>query len=163
MNYGPGTYLEILEYPLAHIDDVDAYVFPNPAADFAGSDIDTLLERYGQSHWIVGGPVGTMFETAWMLRGLEQFMMDLVINPVYAEELVERSMRYHLEIAKMFIKKGVDMIWTGDDIGTQESMLMDPALWRQYLKPRMARFICRRCLPVSTGWHSGPVAAASWA
>ena len=36
---------------------------------------------------------------------------------------------------------GVDMIWIGDDIGTQNTMLMSPETWRRFLKPRMARFI----------------------
>jgi uroporphyrinogen decarboxylase len=140
MDYGPGKYLEILEYPLANTDDVDSYTFPDPKADFTGCDIDKLLDRYGHSHWIVGGPVGTMFETAWMLRGLEQFMMDLVINPAFAEELVERSMRYHLEIAKMYVESGVDMIWTGDDFGQQKKLMMSPKMWRRIFKPRYREF-----------------------
>jgi uroporphyrinogen decarboxylase len=140
VDYGPGQYLEILEYPLAQIDNVDAYTFPDPKADVAGSDIDDMITRYGQSHWIVGGAVGTMFETAWMLRGLEQFMMDLIINPAYAEELVERSMRYHLEIAKIFMDKGVDMIWTGDDFGQQHKLMLSPTMWRRIFKPRYREF-----------------------
>ena len=36
---------------------------------------------------------------------------------------------------------GVDMIWTGDDVGAQHRMLISPQMWRQYLKPRMANFI----------------------
>jgi uroporphyrinogen-III decarboxylase len=36
---------------------------------------------------------------------------------------------------------GVDMIWLGDDIGAQTRMLISPAHWRKYLKPRMANFI----------------------
>lgn len=36
---------------------------------------------------------------------------------------------------------GVDMIWTGDDVGSQHDMLISPRLWRKYLKPRMATFI----------------------
>ncbi|NOZ71823.1 MAG: hypothetical protein GXP38_07900, partial [Chloroflexi bacterium] len=31
--------------------------------------------------------------------------------------------------------------WTGDDIGSQQQMLISPAMWRQFLKPRMANFI----------------------
>ncbi len=140
VDYGPGKYLEILESPLAHTEDVNAYTFPDPIADVAYSDIDRILNLYGQTHWIVGGAVGTMFETAWMLRGLEQFMMDLVINPAFAEELVERSMRYHLEIAKILVGKGVDMIWTGDDFGQQHSMMLSPTLWRRVFKPRYREF-----------------------
>jgi len=36
---------------------------------------------------------------------------------------------------------GVDMIWIGDDVGAQNSMLMSPKMWRKFLKPRMANFI----------------------
>jgi uroporphyrinogen-III decarboxylase len=35
----------------------------------------------------------------------------------------------------------VDMIWLGDDVGGQTSMLMSPKMWRQYFKPRMADII----------------------
>jgi uroporphyrinogen-III decarboxylase len=33
------------------------------------------------------------------------------------------------------------MIWTGDDIGSQNEMMISPRMWRKYLKPRMATFI----------------------
>jgi uroporphyrinogen-III decarboxylase len=36
---------------------------------------------------------------------------------------------------------GADMIWIGDDVGTQSRMLISPRHWRRYLKPRMANFI----------------------
>jgi uroporphyrinogen-III decarboxylase len=36
---------------------------------------------------------------------------------------------------------GVDMIWTGDDVGTQRGMLMSPKMWRQFFKPKMAHLI----------------------
>jgi uroporphyrinogen-III decarboxylase len=35
----------------------------------------------------------------------------------------------------------VDMIWIGDDVGAQRSMIMSPRHWRRFLKPRMANFI----------------------
>jgi uroporphyrinogen-III decarboxylase len=33
------------------------------------------------------------------------------------------------------------MIWAGDDVGTQHRMLISPAVWRRFLKPRLASFI----------------------
>ena len=35
------------------------------------------------------------------------------------------------------------MIWTGDDVGSQTGMLISPATWRRFFKPRMAEFIAR--------------------
>jgi hypothetical protein len=43
--------------------------------------------------------------------------------------------------AKKLVEMGVDMIWVGDDIGAQNSMLISPKHWRRFLKPRMANFI----------------------
>ena len=34
---------------------------------------------------------------------------------------------------------GVDIIWTGDDMGGQQGMLISPEMWRKYLKPRMGK------------------------
>ncbi len=140
VNYGPGEYLEILEYPLAHTDDLAAVDFPDPEDEFRRIGIDDLLAQYGETHWIVGGPVGTMFETAWMLRGLEQFMIDLVEAPAFAEAMIDVGMRYHLALARLFVERGVDMIWTGDDFGAQHKMLLSPAMWRRIFKPRYAAF-----------------------
>ena len=41
---------------------------------------------------------------------------------------------------------GVDMIWTGDDVGGQHSMIISPDTWRTFLKPlhRSAEF-CGTC------------------
>jgi len=140
IDYGLGRYQEILTYPLADVDDPDDYVFPDPVADFEGCGIRDVVATYGETHWIVGGPVGTIFETAWMLRGLEQFLIDLVGNPAYAETLLDGAMAYHLELARRFIEAGVDMIWTGDDFGEQHKMIMSPRMWRRYFKPRYAAF-----------------------
>jgi uroporphyrinogen decarboxylase len=43
--------------------------------------------------------------------------------------------------ARRFATAGVDVIHIGDDIGMQDRMLMSPAAWRQWLKPRLARVI----------------------
>jgi uroporphyrinogen-III decarboxylase len=36
---------------------------------------------------------------------------------------------------------GIDMLWIGDDVGGQVGMIMSPAHWRRFLKPRLAQFI----------------------
>jgi len=33
------------------------------------------------------------------------------------------------------------MIWTGDDVGAQDALIMSPRMWRRFLRPRMAEFI----------------------
>jgi uroporphyrinogen decarboxylase len=40
---------------------------------------------------------------------------------------------------RKFAALGVDIIWIGDDFGTQNRMLISPDLFREYFKPRYAR------------------------
>jgi hypothetical protein len=61
--------------------------------------------------------------------------------PDLADRLLEIPFRYHLAAAQRLVALGVDMIWTGDDVGGQHGMLTAPRTWRRFLKPRMAKFI----------------------
>ena len=45
--------------------------------------------------------------------------------------------------AARLVELGVDMIWLGDDVGSQDRMLMAPKTWRRFLKPRLADLIAR--------------------
>ncbi len=68
-------------------------------------------------------------------------MMDFTEDPALAETILDIPFRYHLAAAKRLVEMGVDMIWIGDDFGTQSGMLISPRIWRQLFKPRMAEFI----------------------
>jgi uroporphyrinogen-III decarboxylase len=49
------------------------------------------------------------------------------------------------------------MIWLGDDVGAQNAMLISPAMWRRFLKPRLAELISslKRLNPqVKIAYHS---------
>ena len=138
--FGQGRYTEIAGHPLAEDAAVDSYRPPDPARPELYEDARRLIADYGREYYICGVTVTTIFETAWALRGLEALMMDFVLDPELADRILDIPFLYHLEAAKRLAAMGVDMIWTGDDMGAQHSMLMSPEIWRRFFKPRMARF-----------------------
>ncbi len=155
--FGQGFYTEIHDHPLADDDAISRYRPPNPNRPELYRDSERLVREYGREYFIVGATVTTIFETAWALRGLEQMMVDLVENPELAETILEIPFRYHLATAKRLVQLGVDMIWTGDDVGGQSAMLLSPAMWRRFFKPRMAEFFAelKRINPnVKIAYHS---------
>ena len=141
--FGKGKYTEIVDHPLKNDQDIDSYRAPDPMRDVLYIDAEKLLQQYRDEYWIVGVTVTTIFETAWALRGLERLLMDFAIQPELAEKIINIPFTYHLAAAKKLVELGVDMIWTGDDIGTQQSMIMSPNMWRSFLKPKMADFIAQ--------------------
>ena len=39
------------------------------------------------------------------------------------------------------VAQGIDVLWLGDDFGTQHAMLLSPRTWREFIKERYARLI----------------------
>jgi len=139
--FGKGSYTEMCIHPLAEAKALETYRPPDPDRAELYEDAARTIRDFKGEYWIVGVTVTTIFETAWALRGLEQMLMDFALNPELAERILEIPYQYHLAAAKRLVQMGVDMIWTGDDVGGQKAMIISPACWRRFLKPRMANFI----------------------
>ena len=141
--FGTGHYTEMVGFPLAEDETIDSYVPPDPNRPELYLDSERVIREYGDEYWIVGVTVTTIFETAWALRGYERLLMDLVMDPELADRVLEIPFQYHMAAAEKLASMGVDMIWTGDDIGSQKGMLFHPDTWRRFLKPRMAELVSR--------------------
>ena len=139
--YGRGHYTEITHHPLAEESAISSYYPPDPERPELYRDAEQMIRDFKGEYWIVGVTVTTIFETAWALRGLEQIMLDMIMDPDLADHLLDIPYQYHLTAAKKLVQLGVDMVWTGDDVGAQNRMLISPKMWRQFLKPRMAGLI----------------------
>lgn len=138
--FGSGTYTEICGHPLANEAAIATYVPPDPNRSELYAGAAQVIRDFKNDYWIVGVTVTTIFETAWALRGLDRMLLDFVENPDLADAVLEIPYRYHLAAAKKLVSLGVDMIWTGDDVGMQTGMLISPRTWRRFFKGRMANF-----------------------
>jgi len=139
--FGTGTYTEMVSHPLAEDSAIDDYRPPDPSRSELYVEAETLVRRWKRDYWIVGMTVCTIFETAWALRGYKSLLTDFVLDPELAGRILDIPLNYHLAAARKLVDLGVDMIWAGDDVGTQHRMLVSPAIWRSLLKPRLALFI----------------------
>ena len=84
------------------------------------------------------------FERAIAMQGMEAFLMNMVRSPDFARTLVERIAVYCKQLMERFLKElgdNVDIIKIGDDLGTQNSLIISPKMYREILKPIHADFI----------------------
>lgn len=140
--FGTGHYTNIETNPLRDNDEAALnYKAPDPNRPELYTHLQRLLKEYGEEYFIIGRIHCTVFESAWALRGLDTLMTDFYINPELTNHLLDTTSNYHMQVARNMARMGVDMIWLGDDMGAQASLMIDPDLWREYFKPRMARII----------------------
>jgi uroporphyrinogen decarboxylase len=137
-------YVEVVKAPLEDVEtvaDVDAYPFPDPYApgrfEKARRDIDAL----GADHYVIGDVEISIFEFAWHLTGMEKYLIGLAGQEEWIERLNDRVEAWSMGLAKQLVELGVDAIWFGEDLGTQTSMLLSPAMWREMFRPRYERMI----------------------
>jgi uroporphyrinogen decarboxylase len=84
-----------------------------------------------------------LFERAWALRRMDQLLVDMLDNPDFVHALfdliTEVDMR-HLDIA---LTQDIDCVYFGDDWGSQAGLIMGPGLWREFIKPYVAKLYGR--------------------
>lgn len=137
-------YFSMVERPLSgDIDekDIDNFPWPNPSnpALFQG------LEEKAQEFYQQGYPVileslcAGIFEMSCRMRGEEQFYQDLAINPKLASKLLDKFVELKIQFynaASEGLKSYIQFIREGDDIAGQESLLISPKMYREFIKPR---------------------------
>ncbi len=139
--FGTGHYTNIKEGPLHDYKNIESYQPPDPNLPGLYTNLQRLIKEEKSEYYIIGRLHTTVYETAWALRGMDNLLCDMALEPDKANRILDIPYKYHLEVAKKMAKYGVDMIWLADDMGAQNTMIIDPKMWRQYFKPRMAYII----------------------
>jgi len=131
--------LFIADHPLADLNKFKDYSFPDPNDDKLLITAKKIIEKYSNEYIICSYHVLCLFERAWALRGLENFMIDMVTNRYFVEELLDKITDYQVRIAERYVELGIDCGRTGDDYGAQNGLMFSPNLWRNLFKPRLKR------------------------
>ncbi len=119
-----------------------------------------VARLHAQHYAVMASPPhlgGELFETAYRLRGFEQFMIDLVDNPPLVDYLAEQLTAMHLGVSLALTRAGIDILALDDDVGEGTRMLISPDMWRRYFKPHVRTIIetCRQANPdLHIFWHS---------
>jgi uroporphyrinogen decarboxylase len=126
-------------------DELCAYPFPDGGSPCRLDGLRAEVAAWHVQGLAVGGNLphlgGELFESAWRLRGLEAFLLDLVERPDWADYLLDRLTTLARGNAQALAAAGVDVLALDDDVGMPGTMFISPALWRRFFKPRMAEII----------------------
>ncbi|MCP4958767.1 MAG: hypothetical protein GY925_05790 [Actinomycetia bacterium] len=83
-------------------------------------------------------------ERAFAMQGMDTFLMNMALYPDFTEALLWKLQDVCKQLMEPFLAAlgpNVDMIKIGDDLGTQESLLMSPDMYRRVLKPIHADWV----------------------
>jgi len=84
------------------------------------------------------------FERAHAMQGMEPYLLNMAMDPDFARALLEKIADHCKQLMGHFLEElgdNVDVIKIGDDLGTQNSLMISPKMYRDILKPIHADFI----------------------
>lgn len=135
-----GSFSEYASYPLELCEtpeEIYEYARWPQVSDYDWAGFSEKIGDHNEKYYIkveVGGP----FEMSWALRGLEQFLVDMVIEPEIIHALMETRTNYYIDYINHAVEAAgdkIDAFYTYDDIATQNSLLMSKDMWREFIKP----------------------------
>jgi uroporphyrinogen decarboxylase len=148
-NYPGGYYWELRKSPLAEatIDDLEKYAWPDPLdPGFTMGLEDEVKNLFENTDYALMADPG--FKGFWQhgcnLRGFNQMLIDLVDNPEFVIALMEKLLEINIAGTRRFLDivgKYIQIFRTGDDLATQNSLLMSPRTYRHVLKPTYKKYL----------------------
>ncbi len=141
VRYGRVEELVLDYHPLAGartVDDILAHPWPSPDWFDYGS-IPAQLDGINRGEeYCIYTLIGNLWEKSYYMRGMEQLMMDLVLNPELVQAIMGKVTGFVLEHTRRVLEAAdgrLDVVFTADDMGTQEGLLMSVEMWREFIRP----------------------------
>ena len=142
---------EVIEGALKDWADLDSYVFPRMDL-FSRYEKPkrTFEERPDKYH--LGGLPGFPFAIMRYLRQVEVFLADVLLYPDEVMELQRRVVDMLKRCLDQWAKAGADGVMFAEDWGTQERLLVSPALWERMFRLGFEEIV----------GHAGSLGVAVW-
>lgn len=125
------------EWPLNDWSKLPRYVMPeppHPTPDELARQRAALAAR--QERYFCLGHGGSLFEKLHSLRRFEDVLMDLALDSPELGTLGDRLVEHCSGLVDYALALGVDGVMFGDDFGTSTALLLSPATWQRYFRPR---------------------------
>ena len=148
----PGEWFPMI-HPLAAATttaELDSYPWPDMTDPTRVAHVaDDAVRLADEGRYAIMATPWLLFplERAFAMQGMDTFLINLALYPEFAEALLWKIEELCKDLMGPFLAAlgpNVDIIKIGDDLGTQESLLMSPSMYRSILKPvhaDLVRFI----------------------
>lgn len=135
-----------LNHPLseAGLDGITAYPWPDPAK----VDVSNLrkgITPYANEYAILGGDWSPFWHDAIDLAGMENLLTRMYTDPKWVHTLMDKVFDFYFAAnERIFAEAGdlIDILFFGNDLGSNQGALIGEDLFREYLFPKFKKLAC---------------------
>ena len=142
-----GHYYDMYRHPLQgeiNKERIDNYSFPNVTdlIQTVGLKEKAKEIKRNKKAIVVDSLGGGILDMGFLLRGYQDFYLDLAANPSIACYLMDRIVEMRLVYWDIVLKEVGDyifVVYEDDDLGQQNGTIISPEMYRKYIKPRQKK------------------------
>lgn len=131
-----------LEGPIKSKEDLESYKSLDPNDEYRYIELNYLLSRF-KGKKAIGMHLHDVFNYPYYLRGMENFLMDMMADRDMVKRLIDISLEHNIAIATSAIKMGADFIVPGDDYGMTSGPIFSPKSFEQILLPGLREIVSK--------------------
>lgn len=125
------------------VEEIEQYPLPTYSTTSNPQLAQKVEELHKRGLASVGNMQCTIWETSWYLRGMENLMMDMLTDEEMAAAVFDKVTEMSIQRALLYANAGVDILFLGDDIGMQNSVMMSRDMYMEWIQPRLKRLISK--------------------
>lgn len=135
-----GGYWDYCDFPLrdATEEQVAAWPMPNPDHYDYSKVAEACRNKKEFCVHAGGAGVGDIINSSGMLRTMEQVLVDLITDDPAGLLLAKRRTQIYLTVMERTLaaaQGGIDLLWMGEDLGTQIAPIISLELYRKHIRP----------------------------
>lgn len=122
-------------------EDIDRIRWPQLLTDAMADEIAAKARMLSENtqYSVITDTLGSaIFETAWYMRGFEQFLVDMMTDEAFTVRYLNKILALQLEAYDRLLTKAgafIDAVFITDDLASQDSLLMSNDLYRRVIAP----------------------------
>ena len=143
---------QVKDHPLEEWSSLKHFKWPDPDNSALYEGMEQKLEN-PEGKYIKTAIFLLLSERLSALRGFQNALTDLYLEREKIAALADRVLEFDIAIIRNIASRfpgRIDGFQFSDDWGTQQDLIIDPALWREFYMPRYRKLfrVCKEA-----GWH----------
>ncbi len=129
-----------LDGPVKSMEDLGRYRPPDPEDPARYSTLEAYLERYGRDKAIILH-LNDVWSIPSRLMPYDEFMINLYDAPEFIEAVIRMAVDVNIEMAKEAMRRGVKIVYTGDDYAHNGGPFCSPGTFKKLFAPELKRCV----------------------
>lgn len=129
-----------IDGPIRTLKDAQDYVPPDPLKPGRYDSIEKAVKEHSGKKALVLH-LNDVFSIPSRMMPFDTFLIKVLEEPETIKALIKMSVDINLEMARQAVKRGIKIVYTGDDYAYNSGPVISPRLFRDIFYPELKRVV----------------------